>query len=131
MTNRVGRNDPCPCGSGRKYKRCCRVEPHLASGGEHPSPRFRFEAGSYGSPAGFLPSIACLKQVNVDEWEYHFVLARPDEGYPVEDEAIAAAESNLEDAFKDRDLHGSDFAVAEYLRGKGYLRVRGFKIHNG
>lgn len=21
--NRVGRNDPCPCGSGRKYKRCC------------------------------------------------------------------------------------------------------------
>jgi hypothetical protein len=21
--NRVGRNEPCPCGSGRKYKRCC------------------------------------------------------------------------------------------------------------
>lgn len=21
--NRVGRNDPCPCGSGQKYKRCC------------------------------------------------------------------------------------------------------------
>lgn len=20
---RVGRNDPCPCGSGRKFKRCC------------------------------------------------------------------------------------------------------------
>ena len=20
---RIGRNDPCPCGSGRKYKRCC------------------------------------------------------------------------------------------------------------
>jgi preprotein translocase subunit SecA len=20
--SRVGRNDPCPCGSGRKYKRC-------------------------------------------------------------------------------------------------------------
>jgi uncharacterized protein YecA (UPF0149 family) len=19
----VGRNDPCPCGSGRKYKHCC------------------------------------------------------------------------------------------------------------
>jgi uncharacterized protein YecA (UPF0149 family) len=19
----VGRNDPCPCGSGRKYKQCC------------------------------------------------------------------------------------------------------------
>jgi uncharacterized protein YecA (UPF0149 family) len=21
----VGRNDPCPCGSGRKYKRCCGI----------------------------------------------------------------------------------------------------------
>ncbi|MBN0386927.1 SEC-C domain-containing protein, partial [Pseudomonas aeruginosa] len=19
----VGRNDPCPCGSGKKYKQCC------------------------------------------------------------------------------------------------------------
>lgn len=23
MPDRVGRNDPCPCGSGKKYKRCC------------------------------------------------------------------------------------------------------------
>jgi hypothetical protein len=23
MTQKVGRNDPCPCGSGRKYKHCC------------------------------------------------------------------------------------------------------------
>lgn len=22
-TDKVGRNDPCPCGSGRKYKKCC------------------------------------------------------------------------------------------------------------
>jgi uncharacterized protein len=22
-TRKVGRNDPCPCGSGKKYKRCC------------------------------------------------------------------------------------------------------------
>lgn len=21
--DRVGRNDPCPCGSGKKYKKCC------------------------------------------------------------------------------------------------------------
>ena len=21
---KVGRNDPCPCGSGKKYKKCCR-----------------------------------------------------------------------------------------------------------
>ncbi|HEY3042067.1 MAG TPA: SEC-C metal-binding domain-containing protein [Pyrinomonadaceae bacterium] len=23
MTRKIGRNDPCPCGSGRKYKKCC------------------------------------------------------------------------------------------------------------
>ena len=22
-TTKVGRNDPCPCGSGKKYKKCC------------------------------------------------------------------------------------------------------------
>jgi hypothetical protein len=22
---KVGRNEPCPCGSGKKYKRCCRA----------------------------------------------------------------------------------------------------------
>lgn len=21
--NKSGRNDPCPCGSGKKYKKCC------------------------------------------------------------------------------------------------------------
>ena len=23
MSTQIGRNDPCPCGSGKKYKRCC------------------------------------------------------------------------------------------------------------
>ncbi len=23
LETKVGRNDPCPCGSGKKYKRCC------------------------------------------------------------------------------------------------------------
>jgi hypothetical protein len=23
VSNKVGRNDPCPCGSGKKYKKCC------------------------------------------------------------------------------------------------------------
>lgn len=23
MQEKVGRNDPCPCGSGKKYKQCC------------------------------------------------------------------------------------------------------------
>jgi len=23
MTDKPGRNDPCPCGSGKKFKQCC------------------------------------------------------------------------------------------------------------
>ena len=24
-SRKVGRNDPCPCGSGKKYKKCCGI----------------------------------------------------------------------------------------------------------
>src|SRR5215469_7418002 len=27
---KLGRNDPCPCGSGKKYKRCCLTSEHVA-----------------------------------------------------------------------------------------------------
>jgi hypothetical protein len=23
---KIGRNEPCPCGSGKKYKKCCRLK---------------------------------------------------------------------------------------------------------
>jgi hypothetical protein len=26
VSNRPGRNDPCPCGSGKKYKHCCALK---------------------------------------------------------------------------------------------------------
>ena len=35
-TERASRNQPCPCGSGRKYKACCRVRD--VDGGVHPLP---------------------------------------------------------------------------------------------
>jgi preprotein translocase subunit SecA len=36
LANNVGRNDPCPCGSGRKFKKCCgkEVETGADGGGE-------------------------------------------------------------------------------------------------
>ena len=30
--DKIGRNDPCPCGSGKKYKRCCLLQKESASG---------------------------------------------------------------------------------------------------
>ena len=29
--SKVGRNDPCPCGSGKKYKQCCERTTHALS----------------------------------------------------------------------------------------------------
>ena len=26
---KIGRNDPCPCGSGKKYKKCCALNDDL------------------------------------------------------------------------------------------------------
>ena len=36
MATPVGRNEPCPCGSGRKYKRCC-LERDAAQVSDHRS----------------------------------------------------------------------------------------------
>jgi tetratricopeptide (TPR) repeat protein len=33
MMSKIGRNDPCPCGSGKKYKRCCLPKHEAAAAG--------------------------------------------------------------------------------------------------
>jgi hypothetical protein len=33
MTKLTGRNDPCPCGSGKKHKKCCLLKEEAAIGG--------------------------------------------------------------------------------------------------
>ncbi|MGE5310910.1 MAG: SEC-C metal-binding domain-containing protein [Nitrospirota bacterium] len=33
MAKRASRNAPCPCGSGKKYKRCCLRNEELRNGG--------------------------------------------------------------------------------------------------
>ena len=35
---KFGRNDPCPCGSGKKYKRCCLDSPNTRRAPEHSLP---------------------------------------------------------------------------------------------
>ncbi len=30
MTEKINRNDPCSCGSGKKYKKCCGVQKKLS-----------------------------------------------------------------------------------------------------
>ena len=33
-TPKIGRNEPCPCGSGKKYKKCCRDKDLAAERGQ-------------------------------------------------------------------------------------------------
>jgi hypothetical protein len=35
---KIGRNDPCPCGSGKKYKKCCLVRDQARPAEQHPRP---------------------------------------------------------------------------------------------
>jgi len=37
---KLGRNDPCPCGSGKKYKHCCQVLEGIATNGIDPFERY-------------------------------------------------------------------------------------------
>src|SRR5438105_3511102 len=96
----ISRNDPCPCGSGRKYKKCCLAE---SSGGAAPpkrSAKFRFEHGSYGGPGrGFMPSAICYEQTSPGQWSEHFCLVNPTFRADDEDEASAVAEADLREAF--------------------------------
>ena len=73
-----------------------------------------------------MPSIACLKQTAPNKWDYHFVIVKLDELYAKEDTAVSRATKDLEAAFHRKRQSGSDYAVGEYLRDKGYISVTDF-----
>ncbi|HMA96423.1 MAG TPA: SEC-C metal-binding domain-containing protein [Polyangiaceae bacterium] len=120
----VGRNEPCPCGSGKKYKKCC-----LSNEDAKPSPPsrggYRFEPGSYGSSTDCMPSIACMREGGDD---YHFVLVKPDAPLDGPDHACATATADLNDAFARKALTGRDQDAVLLLRDRGYVRVDGHRV---
>jgi uncharacterized protein YecA (UPF0149 family) len=124
----VGRNSPCACGSGKKYKRCC--EPKVAEMRKSPLPpgRFRYESGSYGGPGGYMPSIVCYKETGPDSWVEHFCLVKPDAIFHEEDSASQTAEKHITEARALMDTGGNirDFALS--LRHKGYKSVSDFSV---
>jgi len=64
----------------------------------------------------------------------NFVLSRGvtvNEHYKEEKSASSQAEEDLDAAFLHKEKLGSDFAVAEYLKAKGYVSVSDFNIVGG
>ncbi len=62
MSKSIARNDPCPCGSGRKYKRCCQAKDEAAerearakAEADAPEPEVEVEATSDQPPAKPAP----------------------------------------------------------------------------
>jgi len=125
---KIGRNSPCPCGSGKKYKhRCEAKEAHMK---EAPLPpgRFRYESGSYGGHGGYMPSIFGYKETGPDSWVEHLCLVKPDAIFDEEASASEMAERHLAAARTIVDSGGSPQEFALSLRHEGYKSVSDFHI---
>lgn len=126
---KIGRNSPCPCGSGKKYKRCCQQKETDMSRHKDRSGKFRYESGSYGgSGGGYMPSIIGYKDVGTNLRKEHLCLVKPDTILKDEDAASAISEKDLADARKLLDGGGSpqDFALS--LRHEGYKNLSDFHV---
>ena len=72
---KTGRNDPCPCGSGKKYKKCCLETEGPPKGAEDTLAEVRhmFEEGHFSSPEeaqGFADkSITQINKKPVDDFQ--------------------------------------------------------------
>lgn len=130
MAKTIGRNDPCPCGSGNKYKKCCWGKDAADIKAEFKT-KYRFEAGSYGDVGHYMPSIACYKSAPNGEWSYHFVLVNPKHVVPEESQATAQADDDLSLAFEVKNSGGSDAELAMDLKNKGYVSVDNFNVVRG
>ncbi len=125
---KVGRNAPCPCGSGKKYKHCCANKDAEIMEKQLPSGRFTFKSGSYGDQGSYVPSILCHKEVSPGTWTDHFCLVKPDANFSDEDSASRVAEEHLAKARGLIDAGGSIQEFALSLRHKGYKNLTDFNV---
>ena len=116
----VGRNDPCPCGSGKKYKRCCLAEnERRAAQGREPVPQLGEDAPSAAPPSsieqisGLLQKLARKSSSRKDRAGFQELLARtqPILDYIKEQPAIDAASQAIEAHRADFDRLANDEAA--------------------
>jgi 20S proteasome alpha/beta subunit len=84
---------------------------------------FRFEPGSYQTPLGFLPALACYK-INKNKNEvFDYLLTNLKAVELTEQKAVESAEKSLNKAFSERQKTSNDNIVAESLKSDGFIKV--------
>jgi Flp pilus assembly protein TadD len=114
--SKVGRNDPCPCGSGKKHKHCCLGRP--SSAGPPDDPVALYALGMRALRAGRAKAASDLLQRAIDlngsVAAYHLALARSLSALRRYPEAIAAFERVLALAPPEPSVHfGAGLACAQ------------------
>lgn len=131
MTQKVGRNDPCPCGSGKKYKNCCmhhdeqvkaqrlaeEAQSQASRSGKPPRGQPTLEGASTANPDDPMGRLAAIRQ-NIQAMlplatpekaqELRQMLARLEESV-----SYVAAQDEVEAANKEMDPHYNEYA--EYV----------------
>ena len=125
---KASRNAPCPCGSGRKYKRCCAKRETAMRSAPLPSGRTRFEPGSYGGLGEFRPSLLCYRETGRDSWQQYYCLVKLHETFDNEDSATAVAVEDLNGAMAAKNASGNLADMAISLRHKGYKKLDDFRV---
>jgi len=128
IMKKVGRNTPCHCGSGKKYKRCCEQKEAAINEQTLPPGKFQYKAGSYGGAnKGYMPSIICYKDEG-NSLKEHFCLVKPDKVFDDEDTASSMADKHLSTAKAIVDKGGSPHDFALSLRHEGYKSLSDFNV---
>ncbi len=121
-----GRNDPCPCGSGKKYKKCCKMKSTAEQSAALPTGKFTYDAGSYGDPiSGFFPSLMCKKLTSSDTWENYYCLVKAEAYFEQEEDATKEANNDLEAA---KSSSSNPIEFAKILHEKSYAKLDDFKL---
>ncbi|MFW6118992.1 MAG: SEC-C metal-binding domain-containing protein [Planctomycetota bacterium] len=114
MSGKVDRNEPCPCGSGKKYKHCCLGREQAGRQQESV-----VEAKGYRGPGGaYAPSIEISRRTG---WVNPLVLVNPERRFEVRDQAAASAERDLMAGFGALNMPFSDNTFRDTLRQAGYI----------
>lgn len=129
---KIGRNDPCPCKSGRKYKHCCIGKDKAKEEAPHQAPpsmeNFKFVFGSYRKAGRFMPSLLIYREVQPDEWEVAGCLAKMDTLLDNEDAAATMAREQMVQAASAGSRVGDLMGAAVVLRARGYRTIEKFQV---